>query len=357
MLVPSDPLLRRFVAPIDAGAGAARRAQPGLGRDRARRRLRARPTTTSSRAPKTSKRRSATDASSRQRASARIRRPIWPCSSSTSATSPNMTMSHKRLRVGDVVLAIGNPFGHGNTVTMGIVSGAWTPARSVRVRGIHPDRRGDQRRQFRRRADRLERRPRRHQHRVHARAEGRGRRLRDSDRHGQERAQPDHLAGQGDSRLDRQPNTSTRPRQSPQPRRWESIVQGVYKDSPAAPAGLRAGDVLLRLNDEQIAGQLDLYNREASIPPGSKVQLAGLRDGKPFTIEVKLGERPLVRAEERHARTRSRPSTRRRGSADATWRRDRHRRGSRRTAARYYYTSAHFAARRCTPRWPGARRR
>jgi serine protease DegS/serine protease DegQ len=72
------------------------------------------------------------------------------------------------------------------------------------------------------------------------------------------------------------------------------IVQGVYEKSPADLAGLRAGDVLLRMNDEQIAGQLDLYNREASLPPGSKVQLAGLRDGNPFTIEVTLQERPQL---------------------------------------------------------------
>jgi len=72
-------------------------------------------------------------------------------------------------------------------------------------------------------------------------------------------------------------------------------VQGVYDKGPAALAGLRGGDVLLRLNDEPITNQLDLRNREASIAPGTKVRLAGLRDGTPFTIEVTLQERPLLR--------------------------------------------------------------
>ena len=72
-------------------------------------------------------------------------------------------------------------------------------------------------------------------------------------------------------------------------------VQGVYDKGPAALAGLRGGDVLLRLNDEPITNQLELRNREASIAPGTKVRLAGLRDGTPFTIEVTLQERPLLR--------------------------------------------------------------
>ena len=46
------------------------------------------------------------------------------------------------VRVGDVVLAVGNPLGVGQTVTMGIVSakGRATAARRRHLRGLHPDR-------------------------------------------------------------------------------------------------------------------------------------------------------------------------------------------------------------------------
>jgi S1-C subfamily serine protease len=202
----------------------------------------------------------------------------------------NMTMSRKRLRVGDVVLAIGNPFGHGNTVTMGIVSGLGRQLdMSAYEEFIQTDAainegnsggalinsNGDLvgiNTAFTR----------------EQKAEGVGFAI----PIGTAKNVLDQLVSQGKVirgwiGAEYADQTSQKPAAA-----QGVIVQGVYDKSPAALAGLRAGDVLLRLNDEQIAGQLDLYNREASLPPGTKVQLAGLRDGNPFAVEVTLQERP-----------------------------------------------------------------
>jgi serine protease DegS/serine protease DegQ len=73
------------------------------------------------------------------------------------------------------------------------------------------------------------------------------------------------------------------------------VVQGVYEGGPAAKAGLRGGDVLLKLNGEPISSQFELRNREAGLAPGSTVQLAGTRNGEAFNLEVTLQERPQLR--------------------------------------------------------------
>ena len=73
-------------------------------------------------------------------------------------------------------------------------------------------------------------------------------------------------------------------------------VVGIYKDGPAALAGLRPGDILLTLGGEAIASQLDLRNREANMAPGTKVEVSGQRDGVPFKLEATLQERPQRQA-------------------------------------------------------------
>jgi serine protease DegS/serine protease DegQ len=70
------------------------------------------------------------------------------------------------------------------------------------------------------------------------------------------------------------------------------VVRGVYDKGPAAQAGLQVGDILLTLDGQPIANQLELRNREANVAPGTKVELAGVRNGAPFKIAVTLQERP-----------------------------------------------------------------
>ncbi len=66
----------------------------------------------------------------------------------------------------------------------------------------------------------------------------------------------------------------------------------VYAGSPADSAGLRPGDLLLALDDLPIADQADLRQREAALRPGTRVRLAGLRAGVPFQAEVEAAQRP-----------------------------------------------------------------
>jgi serine protease DegS/serine protease DegQ len=39
-------------------------------------------------------------------------------------------------------------------------------------------------------------------------------------------------------------------------------------------------------------GPADLRRREATLKPGSQVQISGLRDGTPFQVTVTLAQRP-----------------------------------------------------------------
>jgi serine protease DegS/serine protease DegQ len=73
-------------------------------------------------------------------------------------------------------------------------------------------------------------------------------------------------------------------------------IVGVYDKGPAALAGLRSGDILLTLDGESIASQLELRNREASLAPGTKVEISGQRDTVPFKLEATLQERPQRQA-------------------------------------------------------------
>lgn len=73
-------------------------------------------------------------------------------------------------------------------------------------------------------------------------------------------------------------------------------VTAVYPGSPAALAGIRTRDILLRIGTDDILDPADLRRREAALKPGSKVEVSGLRNGSPFHVEVTLAQRPLMNA-------------------------------------------------------------
>jgi serine protease DegS/serine protease DegQ len=74
-----------------------------------------------------------------------------------------------------------------------------------------------------------------------------------------------------------------------------ATVLDVYPGGPAAQAGLLPGDILLKLGSQPITDPFDFRAREANMKPGSKVEVFGLRAGMPFHTEVVLIQRPNFR--------------------------------------------------------------
>jgi S1-C subfamily serine protease len=68
------------------------------------------------------------------------------------------------------------------------------------------------------------------------------------------------------------------------------VVTGVRKDSPAARAGVRAGDIVLRYNGETLSSSRHFYRRVLESRPGSLVWLELLRDGAVQMIELPVQE-------------------------------------------------------------------
>ena len=69
-----------------------------------------------------------------------------------------------------------------------------------------------------------------------------------------------------------------------------AIVSQVTPDSPASQAGLKRGDVLRELNGTKIKNGGALQVVVSQTAPGTDIKLGILRDGKPETLTVKVGE-------------------------------------------------------------------
>ncbi|SDG28205.1 serine protease Do [Limimonas halophila] len=76
-----------------------------------------------------------------------------------------------------------------------------------------------------------------------------------------------------------------------------ALVGGVADGAPAQKAGLKTGDVILELEGEKVADSNDLARRVARFDPGESVEMTVWRDGETITRTVELGERPSAAAE------------------------------------------------------------
>ena len=68
-----------------------------------------------------------------------------------------------------------------------------------------------------------------------------------------------------------------------------AIVDQVTPGTPAASAGLQIGDVITALNGDAVKDSADLTRRVGSFKPGDKVQLSYQRGGVDKTIDIALG--------------------------------------------------------------------
>src|SRR5215469_5272184 len=76
-----------------------------------------------------------------------------------------------------------------------------------------------------------------------------------------------------------------------------ALISDVSAGSPAAKAGLQRGDIVLELNGQSVNGPDDLSVRISQMAPGSVVHLKTFRDGQNRDVDATLGEAPEQKPE------------------------------------------------------------
>jgi serine protease DegS len=73
------------------------------------------------------------------------------------------------------------------------------------------------------------------------------------------------------------------------------VVEGLYVGSPAAEVGIQPRDIILTVNGVAVQSAQNTLTRIANTKPGGKVRITGIRGAEPFTTEVEVRERPRNR--------------------------------------------------------------
>ena len=78
-----------------------------------------------------------------------------------------------------------------------------------------------------------------------------------------------------------------------------ALVAETQANSPAGAAGIKSGDVITAVNGDKVDGPRELARKIASIGPDKSVQIGYVHDGSQKTADVKLGSLPAEQQEAR----------------------------------------------------------
>ena len=78
-------------------------------------------------------------------------------------------------------------------------------------------------------------------------------------------------------------------------RRSGAIIAGVVRNGPADRGGMKPGDILLTVAGKPVADTNDMLNLIAQLPPDQKAQMTVLRKGSVMALAIVVGKRPPLR--------------------------------------------------------------
>jgi serine protease DegQ len=76
-----------------------------------------------------------------------------------------------------------------------------------------------------------------------------------------------------------------------------AIIAGVVRNGPADRAGIRPGDILLAVQGKSVANTSETLNLIAQLPPGEKARMTVMRKNRQSTVDVTVGRRPRAPVE------------------------------------------------------------
>jgi serine protease DegQ len=72
------------------------------------------------------------------------------------------------------------------------------------------------------------------------------------------------------------------------------LIAAVLQDGPAGKSGLKPGDVVTSVDDRPVANQVQLLNAVAALKPGSEAVLSVQRDTKTLHVKLTVAQRPAA---------------------------------------------------------------